>query len=625
MDPNDGGQSSAGPSAAARRATSSSFHESKSTNDLAGHAEASNDATQGHAYALNNASGYPPKRNPSLSVDFKGQAVPVQRPASTIPAVNGNGNEQSDTAQPRLLARKSQPVNQSIHPRPSLDNYRTNSGASGTLSPPLSTLSLPSGKQREPSDPTNLLRVQHGVVKGRSGTVLGRGFILKNDRLPPRNTHPLEFSLKGAPNFRPAGGEKIYGSAQPSITGLRTVLSVLGCQSNSTGRVVWICTREEPVIYIGGSPFVLRDAESPLVGYSISDRAEALESIERRLKNDILREAQRYGGVVQVQEEHAASISGTPQISSQWIAASPSNVMTIRELCRSLQEEGFGVDYHRIAISSDENPENQYLDNFLEIVRNVDPKTALYFNDGVGVVRATFAMTMALLVRRHKATLAAQPDSAKKAHSRSESVIDRNVQRHLLAEANAITKRNRSLIRLTAVLNNSIPSDNQAGIMNGLLTQPQILENLRMAVEGDYDLILNLLSCLDTGSASKSLADAAIDQCEAVLNLREEILAHRVKLAMVAMDDEHRDLHYRKAASGLERYFFLVAFANYIAETENKPDTKYSTWIEVSMRLCCRTSLTDQCQHATVQARNQQHGPTHAKTTQVPVDLCTSW
>lgn len=123
--------------------------------------------------------------------------------------------------------------------------------------------------------------MQQGVVKARSGNVLSRGFILKNDRLPPRNAHSLEFRLKGVPNFR-QGGEGIYGAAQPSITGLRTALSLLGCQPSGAGHVVWICTREEPVIYIGGSPFVLRDAEEPTKGFTLSERPEALEGIEKR-------------------------------------------------------------------------------------------------------------------------------------------------------------------------------------------------------------------------------------------------------------------------------------------------------------------------------------------------------
>lgn len=46
-------------------------------------------------------------------------------------------------------------------------------------------------------------------------------------------------------------------------------------------------------VYISGRPFVLRDASEPRRTLSLSDRAENLEAIENRLKNDILQEATR--------------------------------------------------------------------------------------------------------------------------------------------------------------------------------------------------------------------------------------------------------------------------------------------------------------------------------------------
>lgn len=128
----------------------------------------------------------------------------------------------------------------------------------------------------------------------------------------------------------------------------------------------------------------------------------------------------------------------------------------------------------------------------------------------------SLAMTISLLVRRHQASQATNAGNASSRHGRSESVIDQSRQKHLLAEVNAITKRNRSLLRLTAVLNDCVPASNQHLALNILLSQPQMLESLRRAVEGDYDMILNLLSCLDSGSANKELVDAAIDQCEPV-------------------------------------------------------------------------------------------------------------
>ena len=47
-------------------------------------------------------------------------------------------------------------------------------------------------------------------------------------------------------------------------------------------------------VYISGRPFVLRDSSEPRKTLPLSDRAENLEGIENRLKNDILIEAAKY-------------------------------------------------------------------------------------------------------------------------------------------------------------------------------------------------------------------------------------------------------------------------------------------------------------------------------------------
>ena len=49
------------------------------------------------------------------------------------------------------------------------------------------------------------------------------------------------------------------------------------------------------IVYISGRPFVLRDSSEPRKTFPLSDRAENLEAIEQRLKNDILAEGIRYG------------------------------------------------------------------------------------------------------------------------------------------------------------------------------------------------------------------------------------------------------------------------------------------------------------------------------------------
>lgn len=68
--------------------------------------------------------------------------------------------------------------------------------------------------------------------------------------------------VEGAPNFREVAGLPVYGVANPTIDGIRAVLQRVG--SGVGGRqVLWHNMREEPVIYINGKPFVLREVERP--------------------------------------------------------------------------------------------------------------------------------------------------------------------------------------------------------------------------------------------------------------------------------------------------------------------------------------------------------------------------
>jgi len=140
-----------------------------------------------------------------------------------------------------------------------------------------------------------------------------------------------ELKLFGAPNFR-STNLNIFGAAQPSSSGLATILRVLGCApcthnnnfiddnhllsnsqesllnssaSKSRKRTIWFSTREEPIIYVNETPFVLRDLASPFVNIKSYSgiSANRLESVEKRLKADILAEAKRNHGLLLIHDE----------------------------------------------------------------------------------------------------------------------------------------------------------------------------------------------------------------------------------------------------------------------------------------------------------------------------------
>ncbi|KAJ3567855.1 hypothetical protein NP233_g6086 [Leucocoprinus birnbaumii] len=464
---------------------------------------------------------------------------------------------------------------------------------------------------------SSLARSEAAVVKTRSGSVLSRGFILKTDHYPSGRALDLDLNVHGAPNFRaPRVGElNVFGVAQPRTQGLRAILSILRCRPNTpnSSHVVWFSTREEPIIYISGRPFVLRDAAEPRRTLNISDRAENLEAIETRLKNDILQEAARFGGVVLTHNEVATATSGEGAILPTWTHVDTNNVKTCRELWEHMKSDGWNVDQegltrfiplNRIPISPDRPIEDNYLDAYLRVIRDTDPlRTSLVFNCGMGAVRTTFAMVAALIIRRKQLVergfsdpfgmspaLVVSGSGANGHHTSisngsgtpgSPATPPKQTESRLiqaLEQANAQQEYSKSLLRLTYLLQQCLKDTNSQSAIELLMSQPTLLESLRKAHQGNYGIILSLLGCLDHGLRAKKLVDKVIDTADQVTNLREEILTYRLKYSLTSMGDEEGEELLNKAVKALEKYFFMIAFASFVDASDKDFSQTFLEW-----------------------------------------------
>lgn len=85
--------------------------------------------------------------------------------------------------------------------------------------------------------------------------------------------------------------------------------------------------------------------------------------------------------------------------------------------------------------------------------------------------------------------------------------------RQALEQASAQQDLNRSLLRLTNILQQTLPSGPSHLVIDLLLTNSGLLDDLRKAHMGSYGIILSLLGCLDDGLKSKKLVDKVIDSC----------------------------------------------------------------------------------------------------------------
>jgi hypothetical protein len=168
--------------------------------------------------------------------------------------------------------------------------------------------------------------------------------VLKDDHFPGCQNLKLTPLIDGAPNFRQMTGIPVYGVAIPTVTGLRNVLDAIGGQSR---RVLWHSLREEPLVYVNGTPFVLREIERPFSNLELTGiTRERVEQMEARLREDVLHEAQQYGGCVLVSKE-----LDDGQVVDTWTPVE--SVQTPAEVYSCLQDEGYQISYVRIPITDE--------------------------------------------------------------------------------------------------------------------------------------------------------------------------------------------------------------------------------------------------------------------------------
>ncbi|KAF6164668.1 hypothetical protein GIB67_035103 [Kingdonia uniflora] len=233
------------------------------------------------------------------------------------------------------------------------------------------------------------------VMKQRVGSVLGKQTILKSDHFPGCQNKRLTPQIDGAPNYRQADSLRVHGVAIPTTEGIRNVLDYIGAQKNGKKtKVLWHNLREEPVVYINGRPFVLRDVERPFSNLEYTGiNRERVEQMEARLKEDILQEAARYGNKILVTDELPDG-----QMVDQWEPVTNDFVKTPLEVYEELQVEGYRVDYERVPITDEKSPKEQDFDLLVYRISQAGMNTEVIFNCQMGRGRTTTGMVVATLV-----------------------------------------------------------------------------------------------------------------------------------------------------------------------------------------------------------------------------------
>jgi hypothetical protein len=191
------------------------------------------------------------------------------------------------------------------------------------------------------------------------------------------------FYINGAANFRRIPDTHIYGVAQPTIDGLRSVIRRLfNDQSSRNDKILWINLREEPIIYINGIPYVLRDRYFTLRNIRAYHgiTGSRLEQLEERLKEDVIKEIDDSNGRILL---HGEDQDGN--VITAWEDVNVEDVMTVKEVMETVTYEmdlqqndpeqqkrhgGYTLDYRRVPVTAEKTPDYVDFDEMRLLIGN---------------------------------------------------------------------------------------------------------------------------------------------------------------------------------------------------------------------------------------------------------------
>lgn len=418
------------------------------------------------------------------------------------------------------------------------------------------------------------------VVANRDGAILTAYTMLKSDFFSGIAKVHLS-QIEGIPNLRSIplliGGEspppdfasnepltplslpgrETWGSGMPTLDGLRRGLDKMGADRTGETTVVWTSLREEPVVYVRGRPHVLRLADQPLTNLEATGiTTDTVERQEIALKNDVIQEAARRDGRILLHDEVELE-PGKFDIIPVWESIKEGDVLTPREAYELVQSEGYQVDYARVAVTDEQAPVPAV---FSEIERRVlkalSRGSATAFNCQMGRGRTTTGMVIASLI-------------STVSHLGEELFVGGSSE----IGSSAVLSEESSAI--------GSESGSGSGSRSGSSMQYQQQQtNLRMEgakdlldnredelwLQGEYRMTLQLVGVLSHGKLAKKLTDAAIDRMDAVQNLRKAIYDSKLRADNAEPRSKKRAHLSAVYKNYLQRYAFLIAFANYLVE-----------------------------------------------------------
>merc|ERR1712158_241952 len=325
----------------------------------------------------------------------------------------------------------------------------------------------------------------------------------------------LKDKVDGVPNFRRVPGYKVFCCGQPTIEGFeKAIEKACGDKWPKDGPIIWLNMRQEPTVYVNGSPLCARPPNKIGEYAELGDvTRESIEADEAEFGR-MLKKRSEDGGKIKVVS--VAKVESEVEVK---------DLITLTDVIAALKEKFPKLVHLRIPVCNSAAPKEVDFDALCSALAGTNVNTPVIVNCQVGLSRSTTGCVAACLFREFQISAS------------FEGLIE------------------------------TVPGVN----LDVLKMDKYVVDKEKDALfRGEFEVVKELMAALEDGAGAKRECDKVIDKNgppplgTGIKQLRENIAES--KLSYEIMDDAAQAFLKIKIMDNIHKYFYLITFCAYLRE-----------------------------------------------------------
>jgi len=327
----------------------------------------------------------------------------------------------------------------------------------------------------------------------------------------------LKDKIDGVPNFRRVPGYKVYCCGQPTKDGFEKAIEKVCEKYPKDGPIVWINMRQEPIVYVNGTPVCARPPNK------IGEYAELGNVTRASVKAD----EEEFIKVLDSRAKNADGKIKVVDVSKKETEIEVKELITLSKVMEGLKEKYPGLTHNRIPVCNSAAPLEPDFDTLCNALLGTNVNTPVIVNCQVGLSRSTTGCVCACLFREFQLSAS------------YEGLVE------------------------------TVPGVNTAVLR---MDNYEIDKEKDTLFRGEFEVVKELIEALgaEAGVAAKRECDKVIDKNgpapkgTGIKQLRENIAES--KLSYEIMDDAAQAFLKTKIMDNIQKYFYLICFTAYLRE-----------------------------------------------------------